>query len=185
MLYLLFDIICNAATSNTKIIDNFQTYGRSSLGTKWQYYSDNIIGGKSRGYQKLVKFRGHYGLLIHGTIPAIGRGRFLQSSLYFHPHKKYIDASKFHGIKLFVFGNNHFYSIQLRNAQTWFPWQFFGTTFFAKAQWHEITLPFSKFLPLKMSTKTKLHTNSLLQIFIGGYKTTTPIKLIIASVKFY
>lgn len=174
-----------ASPQARQIIDSFRTYGRSDLGTKWTFYADSVMGGKSTGYDKLVKFKGKYGLRLRGTVSLKNRGGFLQTALYLHPQKRAVDASRFQGVRVQIYGNNQTYHVQLRTSQTWFPWQFFTASFQAPPRWTVVKIPFKRFSPENMNTRTRLNTRRLKRIAIAAYKRKMKADIVIAQVEFY
>jgi hypothetical protein len=130
------------------LIDDFsRTDGRSALGTEWQAFTDQVMGGISRGSAVRDTVAQRPCLRLRGEVSLQNNGGFVQVALSVRLANRPLDASTFSGICLMATGNGETYFIHLRTSDTRLPWQYYQAAFQTDGQWRQIDIPFSAFRP--------------------------------------
>jgi hypothetical protein len=130
------------------LIDDFtRTDGRSALGTEWQTFTDQVMGGVSRGSAVRDTVAQRPCIRLRGEVSLENNGGFVQVALSTRRENRPLDASAFRGIRLTATGNGETYFIHLRTNDTRLPWQYYQAAFQADGQWREIDTPFTAFRP--------------------------------------
>ena len=106
-----------------------------------------------------------------GNVTTENNGGFIQIRTLINP---LINASKYEGIYIKVFGNNKNYSLHLRTKLTIAPWQYYSYSFLAKNEWLEIKAPFidfkkSNFYQPKKLKNQKIKSLGLVAAFDNFY----------------
>ena len=130
------------------LIDDFsRADGRSALGTEWQTFTDQVMGGVSRGSANRDTLAQRPCLRLQGEVSLENNGGFVQVALSVRRQNRPLDAGAFSGIRLTVMGNAETYYIHLRTGDTQLPWQYYQAAFQTDGQWREIDIPFTAFRP--------------------------------------
>lgn len=126
------------------LLDDFRT-GVSALGTRWEGFTDRVMGGRSDmqvGYRDTDAGRV---LRLSGQVRLENRGGFIQARLPLDSGGGSFDASAWRGIRIKVRGAPGPYYLHLRSRQTWQPWQHFRAPIEVGPEWREQLVPFSAF----------------------------------------
>lgn len=158
----LITLVCGAATAllvmargNTMdaeltIIDDL---GRepplSTVGTRWQLFTDQVMGGVSDGSMIREVVAGRPAIRMRGNVSLENKGGFVQIAIDLMPDGKAKDASNWVGVELDIFGNNEEYNIHLRTDDLTQPWQSYRQSFRASPQWHTVQFRFQDFTPYR------------------------------------
>lgn len=121
--------------------------GRSALGTEWQTFTDQVMGGVSRGFAAREVIAGRPCIRLQGEVSLANSGGFIQAALPLGRAGQALDATGFTGIRLIVRGSGEIYFVHLRSRDTRLPWQFYAAGFPTDAEWHDIDIPFTAFVP--------------------------------------
>ena len=144
-------------TPHTLIIDDrTRSDTRSNLGTDWRVVSDTVMGGMSQGALVAHTLHGRPCLQLTGNVSLENNGGFVQASLDLGTDAL-LDASRYLGIEIDVFGNGETYNLHLRTADTGIVWQSYRAHFQALPQWQTLRLPFADFQPHRITTPLNLH----------------------------
>lgn len=119
------------------------------LHTPWEFISDAVMGGVSKGTLRASDIAGVEAMRLKGVVSLENNGGFLQMAFDVNNHGRTLDASCFSGIAIDVQGNDEHYDIRLRTSDLTRPWQSYRASFFARAQHETVTIPFAKFHPHK------------------------------------
>lgn len=111
--------------------------------SRWEYFSDQVMGGVSEGRATFEDISGSPALRLTGTVSTANRGGFIQARAELEGALP--AAAK--GVILNVRGNNETYYVHLRTTRTLLPWQFYQAPFKASQTWQEVRIPFSDFTP--------------------------------------
>jgi hypothetical protein len=128
------------------LLDDFsRADGVSALGTRWEGFTDRVMGGRSDlqvGYRD-----SDAGPVLHmsGQVRLENRGGFIQARLPLAAGGGAIDASAWQGLRIKVRGAPGPYYLHLRTRQTWQPWQYFRAPIEVGPEWREQFVPFSAF----------------------------------------
>jgi hypothetical protein len=134
------------AMTETLLIDDFsRADGLSMLGTRWEGFTDRVMGGLS---EMAVAFRdsdeGRF-LNMHGQVRLENRGGFIQARLPLEEGGGTFDARPWRGIGIRVRGRPGAYYIHLRTSQNWMPWQYYRAPIAVSEDWQEQLIPFGAF----------------------------------------
>lgn len=150
------------------LIDDFRRGdGCSALGTRWEGFSDQVMGGQSEMQMGYREVDGRRALNLRGQVRLENRGGFIQARLPLGPAGGTLDASRWHGIRLTVRGSPGPYFLHLKTRQLWLPWQYFRARIAVQADWREQFVPFSTFEGV--ATGKSLDVRSLKTIAIVAY----------------
>lgn len=114
----------------------------------WEYVSDGVMGGVSRGALSVEDVAGRRAARLTGMVSLDNNGGFLQMAFDLAEGAVF-DASGYRGIAMDVFGNDAEYEIRLRTDALKRPWQSYRARFQARATWHRVVVPFEAFEPNK------------------------------------
>ena len=125
-------------------IDDFSVVGESSLGTRWEGFSDRVMGGISMmraGYERDAD-----GLVLRmaGDVSLENNGGFIQVRLPL-ANQGTFDASSYTGIVVEVRGVPGSYYVHLRTRNTRLPWQYYAAPIPVSDRWERVEIPFSSF----------------------------------------
>lgn len=119
--------------------------------SRWDYFSDQVMGGVSQGQASFEQSGDQAVLRLTGKVRTANNGGFIQA-------RTKLDAplpTTAQGIILNVRGNSQTYYIHIRTTWTLFPWQFYQASFEASEDWREVRIPFGDFAPYgRMLRKT-------------------------------
>lgn len=136
----------NSMAGSFEVIDDFTLSAPNAKnGASWQFVSDGVMGGVSRGTMARETIGGRNALRMRGTVSLEKNGGFIQVALDLSPDGAPIDASSFAGIEIDVLGNGEMYNLHLRTADLIRPWQSYRHSFAAGEEWKTHRLPFASF----------------------------------------
>tara|TARA_Y100000590_G_scaffold408311_1_gene499296 strand:- start:812 stop:1312 length:501 start_codon:yes stop_codon:yes gene_type:complete len=124
------------------ILDDLSNPGLTVLGKRWQFFTDQVMGGQSTGKVDVLSYYDRKCYRMTGDVSTKNNGGFIQMRTELD-HQ--IAQSNYTGILLEVFGNNNDYFIHIRTSFTKLPWQYYTATFNAPANWTEVKIPFTIF----------------------------------------
>jgi hypothetical protein len=111
----------------------------------WRVFSDRVMGGISDASLKKDRVGGKNCARLTGRVTRESNGGFIQMALSFGRDESELDASLYSGIELLVHGNNEDYNVHVRTADCGWYDQSYRHTFFAKAEWQRVRIPWSEF----------------------------------------
>ena len=100
----------------------------STIGTRWQLFTDRVMGGVSNGTMSREIVGGRPAIRMRGAVSLENSGGFVQIAIDLMPDGKAKDASNWAGVELDVFGNGEEYNIHLRTDDLTQPWQSYRQT---------------------------------------------------------
>jgi hypothetical protein len=127
------------------IIDNFSNPARAANGSRWELFTDQVMGGVSQGIMSREAVLGRPAVRMQGVVSIENNGGFVQVALDLAPDGGAIDATRFLGIEIDVTGNGENYDCSLRTIQTVRPWQSYRQSFQAGPVWTRTRLSFESF----------------------------------------
>ena len=134
----------------------------SAIGTRWQLFTDRVMGGVSNGTMVRETVAGRPAIRMRGDVSLENNGGFVQIAIDLAPDGKAVDASPWQGVEFDVLGNGEEYGIHLRTEDLSQPWQSYRQSFRAEPQWKTVRFRFQEFLPYR--TETPLDTRRLRRI---------------------
>jgi hypothetical protein len=123
----------------------------SNLGTRWEGVSDEVMGGLSKVSINSIVIEDKNCLRLSGQVCLDNNGGFIQAALNLDARSGTIDASKFTGIFLVARGNDEKYSVHIRTPDNTRAWQSYRSHFIASSVWNVVELPFSEFIPHRLT----------------------------------
>ncbi len=142
------------------LIDDFSAEGSpSKFGTRWEFLSDQAVGGASRGKIGFVKQDDRSCMHLTGSVSGQGGGGptagsaltngYIQATLSLGPGRRTLDARNFTGLKLSVKGNGQSYALFLQASDTRQQGGY-EASFTTDGTWQEIEIPFARFAPVSV-----------------------------------
>jgi hypothetical protein len=170
--------------SESLLIDDFsESNGISSFGTQWRMFTDQVMGGESKGEWNYDTIDDRRCVHLQGDISLANNGGFVQIALPLTKEGKPFDASSYKGVRVWARGNGEAYHIHLRSSDTRRPWQYYGAKFVADSSWRLFELPFSDFEPENI--RTELKPGQLVRIAIVAIKKEFKADIAVARLEFY
>lgn len=127
------------------LIDDFST-DRSLLGTRWQGFTDRVMGGRSdlrAGYDQ----QGDQTVLVmRGQVRLDNNGGFIQVRLPLDQRGRAVDVSAFGGLRVKARATLPGpYYVHLRSSDTRRPWAYYRAPLSVGSEWTVVNLPWSAF----------------------------------------
>jgi hypothetical protein len=157
--------------------------GAASIGTRWQRFTDQVMGGVSEANHSFEVIEKRRCIRLRGEVSLENRGGFIQVALLLDPKGRPFDASRFRGVRLLVRGNGESYYLHLRTSSTKLPWQYYSASFVAGEKWTKVELPFKEFKPENL--KTDLEPSKLTRLAIVAAKKAFSADVAVARLEFY
>jgi hypothetical protein len=168
----------------TLLIDDFsRDDGRSALGSEWRAFTDQVMGGVSRGRAARDTLDRRPCVRLRGEVSLANNGGFIQVALPLAPPSESIDASAYSGVRLSVRGNGETYYVHLRSGDTRFPWQYYQASFPTSEAWTDIDIPFTAFAPENL--RAPLDRGRLARLGIVAARKAMNADVAVARVAFY
>ena len=137
---------------STVIDDLTRDPPQSTIGTRWQLFTDRVMGGVSNGTMMRETVAGRPAIRMRGDVNLENNGGFVQIAIDLSPDGEAVDASSWRGLELDVFGNSEEYSLHLRTADLTRPWQSYRQSFRADPQWRKVQFQFNDFKAYRTDT---------------------------------
>lgn len=131
---------------DTLLLDDFQRDdGLSALGTRWEGFTDRVMGGRSD--MEVGRRDSDAGpvLFLRGQVRLENRGGFIQARLPLDPYGGSLDVRAWEGLRITVRGAPGPYYLHLRTRQTWLPWQYYRAPIEVGSGWRDQFVPFAAF----------------------------------------
>ena len=132
----------NSSFSKEMILDDLKNPNFTNQFQKWNFITDQVMGGISSGDFQVEEVKGFYCYRMTGNVSTKNNGGFIQIRVNLKPRINTID---YNGIYIKVYGNDKNYNLHLRTGLTLAPWQFYSFSFTSKKNWKEIRAPFIEF----------------------------------------
>lgn len=172
-----------AVMTEVFLIDDFSREEASALGTRWQAFTDRVMGGLSNGRASYETIEGKRCLRLRGEVSLENQGGFVQAALPLAKEDGALDASGYRGVRLWVRGNGTVYYVHLRTGDSRLPWQYYAAEFEAGPDWRQVDIPFSAFAPENLSRA--LDTRILKRLAVVAAKKAFSADVAVARIEFY
>ncbi len=149
--------------------------------TRWEYLSDQVMGGVSEGKATFEQANDQPVLRLTGKVSTANRGGFIQA-------RTKLDASlpaTTRGVILNVRGNDQTYFVHLRTNGTILPWQYYQASFEVSEDWREVRIPFSGFAPSGRLLRNSLEARSVRSLAVAAFGRDHEADLSVRTVGFY
>lgn len=139
-------VMAQTIPRSASIIDDLSSQAPvASIGTSWQLFTDQVMGGASTGTMSREVVGGRPAIRMRGDVRLENNGGFVQMALDLLPDSGVVDASAWSGIELELYGDDQDYGMHLRTSDLTRPWQSYRQSFRALPKWQTIRLPFDGF----------------------------------------
>jgi len=128
------------------VLDDFRRDdGVSAVGTRWQGFTDRVMGGLSDMQAGIVETEQGPALKMSGRVRLENNGGFIQVRLPLAEDGATLDASGFDGVEITVRGAPGAYYLHLRTPDSSRPWQYYRAPLPVREEWTTRTVSFSDF----------------------------------------
>ena len=166
------------------VIDDLKApFPLSALGTRWRFFTDQVMGGVSRGSMVREDVAGRPAIRMRGDVSLENNGGFIQISLDLAPDEGGFDATSWKGLEIDVYGRTGDYEVRLRTAELSRPWQSYRHIFRVMPEWGTLRLPFDSFRPNR--TETPLSLSQLRRVGLLAYGKAFAADLALGGIRFY
>lgn len=149
--------------------------------SRWEYFSDQVMGGVSQGRAVFEQADGQPILHLIGTVSTANRGGFIQA-------RRKLDApvpATAKGVILTVRGNDQPYFIHLRTSGSVLPWQYYQASFDVSQTWREVRIPFEAFAASGRLLRKTPDVSALRSLAIVAFGRDHSADLSVRAVGFY
>jgi hypothetical protein len=169
---------------NAPIIDDLSRAApEASIGTSWQLFTDQVMGGVSTGTMSRELVGGRLAIRMLGDVRLENNGGFVQLALDLSPDAGVVDASAWSGIELDLYGDDQEYGMHLRTSDLTRPWQSYRQSFRVLPEWQTIRLPFAGFSPYR--TEIPLDLRRLRRLDLAAIGRAFSADLAIGGLRFF
>lgn len=133
------------ADPETLLLDDFSRDGVSAIGTRWQGFTDRVMGGVSDMDAGVVETGNGSALKMSGEVRLENSGGFIQVRLPLAEKSGTLDASRFDAVEITVRGAPGAYYLHLRTPESSRPWQYYRASLPVTKEWSTYTVDFSDF----------------------------------------
>jgi hypothetical protein len=173
-----------AIPRNATIIDDLSREAPvASIGTSWQLFTDQVMGGVSTGTMSREVVDGRAAIRMRGDVRVENNGGFVQMALDLSPDSGVADASAWNGVELDLCGDDQEYGVHLRTSDLKRPWQSYRQSFRALPKWQTVRLPFAGFNAHR--TEMPLDLRRLRRLGIAGIGRAFSADLAIGGLRFF
>ena len=143
IIFLIFFLFYQSIVySEEMILDQLKNPKITNQSQKWNFITDQVMGGVSTGKFIVEKVDGEMCYRMTGDVSTENNGGFIQIRAKLNPE---INSKDYEGVYVKVYGNEKNYNLHLRTALTLAPWQYYSYTFTTTKNWIEIRAPFEQF----------------------------------------
>lgn len=159
---------CPTARADSFLLDDFmRNDGRASLGTRWEGFTDRVMGGRSDLQAGYIETGSGPALRMRGTVRLENNGGFVQVRLPLAEQGRTFDASGATAFVIEVRGAPGPYYLHLRTPDTRRPWAYYRARLDVAEDWRRLVVPLSDFEPV--STRVPLDRSRLLSLGLVAY----------------
>jgi hypothetical protein len=144
------NLLADQSSEYNLLLDDFSDPGgRSAVGTSWEGFTDQVMGGVSTMRSGVEPTDAGPALHMSGEVSLENNGGFIQVRLRLSESGTF-DASDYRGLALQVRGRGDHYYLHLRTPRTVFPWAHFAAPIPVSETWRRVEVPFDAFEPQYM-----------------------------------
>jgi hypothetical protein len=167
---LLFAVTVSAQSSGGILLDDFSNGdGQSLIGTRWEGFTDRVMGGRSDMSARIVVTTDGPAMHMTGRVTTENNGGFIQVRLPLS-ESGHFDASGYQGVAVTLRGSGDNYYVHLRTTRTRLPWAHYKQALPVTAEWRRVELPFAIFKGTHMLGGRRVDTDRLRSVAVvaGG-----------------
>ena len=148
--------------------------------TKWEFFSDQVMGGKSKGnFQRITEGNINF-VRLNGYVTTENNGGFIQI------RSNVLNLSEnIKGISLKVRGNGQRYYVFVRTTGTLLPWQYYRADFPTTSDWTHLNLDFEDFVRSSFWLKKMLSPSTIKSVGIVAFGRNHKAEVDLAEVSFF
>lgn len=166
-----------SAVAEDIMVENFEFQPE----TRWNFFTDGVMGGVSKGQVTFVKENDETHAHMTGQISTANNGGFIQIRMDL-PDAAPKDAT---GVRLVARGNGQEYFVHIRTSGTLLPWQYYQAGFDVTGDWAEVLLPFKGFEPSGRLLRATPRATSIKSIGIVAFGRDHQAEIDVKEVGFY
>jgi hypothetical protein len=165
-----------AVSDNLVIDDLSREFPESAHGAIWRLFTDQVMGGVSRGRLRREEFQGRAAIRMQGDVSLENNGGFIQMALPLAEDGAF-DASAWRGIAIDVAGAPGAYELRLRTTELARPWESYRHAIAVSPQWSTQRLRFADFTPHRTGVPLNLRKLRRLGLVAIGEAFTADLAL--------
>ena len=151
----------------------------------WQYVSDGVMGGVSRGSLSFGSDDGIGFARLTGDVSTANNGGFIQLRAGISFRSLADDGASLTGIRVRARGNGESYFIHLRTTDNRRPWHYYAARFTTGPDWQDTSLDFSTFRHSAGMGPDRPQPQDIVSIGIVAYGRDHRADLSVAEISFY
>ena len=169
--------VSQLASAETMLIDNFSNNPQ----VKWQYVSDQVMGGVSKGAVEYKKEDAISYAALVGEVSTENNGGFIQ----IRTRVDKVQVAEAKAVHIRARGNNQRYFIHLRTTGTLLPWQYYQVSFEVSEQWQDFMLPLEQFSRSGNWLSRRVQPQTIRSIGVVAYGRDHQAEIEIAQIGFH
>ncbi|MDQ2090990.1 CIA30 family protein [Marimonas arenosa] len=166
-----------SARGQDRMIEDFT----GSPGDRWEYISDQVMGGVSSGRVSLQRDGGQVFLRLQGEVSTANNGGFIQARLKLSERL----PNTAQGLELKVRGNGQTYYVHARTGGTVLPWTFYQASFEVTPRWATVRIPFEAFQARGRMLRKTLAPEAIRSLAVVAYGRDHTADLSVADIRIY
>ena len=151
----------------------------------WQYVSDGVMGGVSRGSLSFDDDNGVGFARLTGNVSTANNGGFIQLRAGISFQALADNGASLTGIRIRARGNGEPYFIHLRTTDNRRPWHYYAARFATGDEWQDISLNFDGFRHSAGMAPDRPQPQDIVSIGIVAYGRDHRADLSVAEISFY
>jgi hypothetical protein len=156
----------------------------SPIGTRWEGFTDQVMGGVSQMQVGVEPSDEGYALHMTGQVSLENNGGFIQARLRLAESGSF-DARAYSGVALDVRGRGGNYYLHLKTPRNVFPWAHYEAKLPVTENWRRVQVPFESFEPQYMLGGGRPDTANLRSIAVVAAKAEFQADIWVRSVGLY
>ena len=152
----------------------------TNVNVEWVYFSDQVMGGQSKGQAQLLSESGGEFVRLQGDVTTANNGGFIQIRT-----SVALPNNGLTGISLKVRGNGQRYYVFIRTTGTMLPWQYYKADFNSEIEWAIINLEFKAFVRSSVWLGKTIRPETIKSIGIVAFGRDHEALIDVASVEFF
>ncbi len=152
-----------------------------SPASRWEFISDQVMGGVSTGQVSLDREGEQTVLHLQGAVSTKNNGGFIQTRLKLA--ERLPKAAR--GLELKMRGNGQTYFIHARTSGTILPWNFYQAPFDVTADWTVVRIPFGDFQAQGRMLRGTLLAEAIKSLAVVAYGRDHTADVSVASIEYY
>lgn len=158
----------------------FEDFG-SDAAQRWDYVSDTVMGGVSKGEAVMATIDGEPGMRLTGDVSTEYNGGFIQIRRLI-PNGLPTGTT---GLEMEVRGNGESYYVFLRTTETTRQWFFYNVEFSAGTNWETVRIPIDDFTRSHAHLSEKIDPAEVISIHLAAYGKDYEADLMVREIRLF